>query len=77
MTNEKLKAVASWSGGKESVFACYNAISGGIEISHILNFISKEFKRVLISWYREYLNPETGCQYRNSSSPKGNDTRWL
>lgn len=36
------RVVASWSGGKESCFACYKAISDGFEVSHLLNFISKD-----------------------------------
>ncbi len=38
--------IASWSGGKDSCFACYKAIHDGYNISHLLNFISQEFKRV-------------------------------
>jgi len=38
--------IASWSGGKDSCFACYKAISDGMDISHLVNFISKEHKRV-------------------------------
>ncbi len=38
--------ISSWSGGKDSCFACYKAICEGYNISHLLNFISKEYKRV-------------------------------
>jgi len=38
--------LASWSGGKDSCFACYRALAQGYEISHLVNFISKEYKRV-------------------------------
>ena len=38
--------IGSWSGGKDSCFACYRAMSQGYDISHLLNFISKEYKRV-------------------------------
>jgi diphthine-ammonia ligase len=38
--------IASWSGGKDSCFALYEAIDKGYEISHLVNFISKEFHRV-------------------------------
>ncbi len=38
--------VASWSGGKDSCFACYEAVRQGYSISHLVNFISKEFRRV-------------------------------
>ena len=37
-----MKVVASWSGGKESCFACYKAMLDGFEVSHLLNFVSKE-----------------------------------
>lgn len=36
------RVVASWSGGKESCFACYKAILEGFEVSHLLNFISED-----------------------------------
>jgi len=36
------RVVASWSGGKESCFACYKAILEGFAVSHLLNFISKD-----------------------------------
>lgn len=35
------RVVASWSGGKESCFSCYKAMSAGFEVSHLLNFVSK------------------------------------
>lgn len=38
--------IASWSGGKDSCFALYEAMSRGYQISHLVNFISKEFHRV-------------------------------
>ena len=38
--------IASWSGGKDSCFACYEATRQGYEISHLVNFISQEFQRV-------------------------------
>ncbi len=38
--------ISSWSGGKDSCFACYKAISEGYDVSLLLNFISKEYKRV-------------------------------
>ena len=37
-----MRVVASWSGGKESCFACYKAMLNGFEVSHLLNFVSKE-----------------------------------
>lgn len=41
----KTKAISSWSGGKDSCLACYKAMKGGYEIKHLLNFISREYKR--------------------------------
>ena len=38
--------ISSWSGGKDSCFACYRAMCGGYDISYLVNFISKEYKRV-------------------------------
>lgn len=38
--------ILSWSGGKDSCFACYKAMLGGYDISYIVNFISDEYKRV-------------------------------
>jgi uncharacterized protein (TIGR00290 family) len=38
--------IASWSGGKDSCFACYKAICNGYTVSYLMNFISKEYKRV-------------------------------
>ena len=37
-----MQVVVSWSGGKESCFACYEAILDGFEVSHLLNFVSKD-----------------------------------
>lgn len=36
--NKKGRVVVSWTGGKDSCLACYEAISEGFEVSHILNF---------------------------------------
>jgi len=41
-----MRGIASWSGGKDSCFACYEAILNGYDISYLVNFISKEYKRV-------------------------------
>lgn len=41
----KLKAVSSWSGGKDSCLACYKAMKDGYQIKYLLNFISREYKR--------------------------------
>jgi diphthine-ammonia ligase len=41
-----MKAICSWSGGKDSCLACYKAIQAGHEITHLVNFISQEYQRV-------------------------------
>jgi hypothetical protein len=38
--------IASWSGGKDSCFACYRAILEGYDVSHLVNFTSREHKKV-------------------------------
>jgi diphthine-ammonia ligase len=38
--------ISSWSGGKDSCLAAYLALGQGYNISHLVNFISQEFKRV-------------------------------
>ena len=38
--------IASWSGGKDGCFACYEAICKDYDISYLVNFISQEYKRV-------------------------------
>ena len=38
--------LASWSGGKDGCFACYEAIRQGYKVSHLVNFIAKESQRV-------------------------------
>jgi diphthine-ammonia ligase len=39
-------AISSWSGGKDSCFACYLARAQGCRITHLVNFISQEYRRV-------------------------------
>lgn len=41
-----LRALCSWSSGKDSCFACYKAISEGYKISYLINSISKDSDRV-------------------------------
>jgi len=41
----KQKAIASWSGGKDSCLALFKAIQQGYDIKLLLNFISRESKR--------------------------------
>ena len=38
--------LASWSGGKDSCFAVYRALAQGYRVSHLVNFLSKEYQRV-------------------------------
>ena len=38
--------IASWSGGKDGCLACYEAMRQGYKVSHLMNFISREFHRV-------------------------------
>jgi diphthine-ammonia ligase len=38
--------LASWSGGKDGCFACYLALAQGYKVSHLVNFISKQYQRV-------------------------------
>jgi diphthine-ammonia ligase len=37
-----MKIVASWSGGKESCFACYKAIQEGFDVSYLLTMMANE-----------------------------------
>jgi diphthine-ammonia ligase len=38
---------ASWSGGKDSCFACWKALSQGLEVKHLLNFINTDSTRAM------------------------------
>jgi len=38
--------LASWSGGKDSAFACYLALAQRYKISRLVNFISQQYQRV-------------------------------
>jgi len=40
-----MDVIASWSGGKDSCFACYKALRQGYRVKYLLNFISRESKR--------------------------------
>lgn len=50
-----MKVIASWSGGKDSCFACYKALAEGYEVSYLVNFISREFRRVSFHGTRAHL----------------------
>jgi uncharacterized protein (TIGR00290 family) len=41
----KVAAISSWSGGKDSCLACYKAMQSGYDVRYLLNFISRESKR--------------------------------
>lgn len=46
MFRNHTKAFVSWSGGKDSALACYNAMkNGGIEIAYLLNMLSEDGTR--------------------------------
>lgn len=38
---------ASWSGGKDSCFACWKAMSQGLKVSYLLNFINEDSTKAL------------------------------
>ena len=38
---------ASWSGGKDSCFACWRAVSQGLKVSYLLNFVNKDSTRAM------------------------------
>ncbi len=39
-------AVASWSGGKDSCFACYKAMLSGLKVSYLLNLVLKDGRSI-------------------------------
>lgn len=41
-----MKAIVSWSGGKDSTLACYKATQQGYTISYLANTISADYRRV-------------------------------
>lgn len=40
-----MKVISSWSGGKDSRLACYQAMNQGHKVEYLLNFLSEEYKR--------------------------------
>ena len=42
-----MNVACSWSGGKDSSFACYKAIIQGFKVSYLINTVSQEYDRVL------------------------------
>lgn len=42
---DRITAISSWSGGKDSCLACYKAMQQGYKIKYLLNFISRESRR--------------------------------
>jgi diphthine-ammonia ligase len=39
----RMRVAVNWSGGKDSVLACYNAVTQGYEISTLINFVFTDF----------------------------------
>lgn len=50
-----MKVAVSWSGGKESCFACYKAISEGLEVLYLVNMITTDAKRSMTHGIRSEL----------------------
>ncbi len=50
-----MKAIASWSGGKDSCLACYKALKAGHEIASLLSIMSPEHKRSHVHGIKEEL----------------------
>jgi uncharacterized protein (TIGR00290 family) len=42
----RARTIVSWSGGKDSCFACYLALAQGYKVTHLVNLIYREFRRV-------------------------------
>ncbi len=60
-----MKVIASWSGGKDSCFACYRAVTQGHQVTHLVNFISRGVQAGLLPWDQGLpgLLSGKGCQY--------------
>lgn len=41
----RIAAISSWSGGKDSCLACYKAMKEGYQVKYLLNFVSREYRR--------------------------------
>lgn len=52
---EKKKVFSLWRGGKNSSLACYKAMKGGFEVSHLLNLLSVDGKRERAHGTRPFL----------------------
>ena len=50
-----MKLIASWSGGKEGCFAVYKAIGQGNDVTRLVNFISRDYRRVSFHGTRAHL----------------------
>ena len=50
-----MQVAASWSGGKDSCLACHKAVTQGYEVTHLVNFISRQFRRVSSHGVRAHL----------------------
>src|SRR3989338_5130934 len=49
------KTFSSWSGGKDSAFACYKALGQGLEVVCLLNAVRKRYGRVAFHGVRREL----------------------
>lgn len=49
------KSFSSWSGGKDSAFACYKALNQGLDVACLLNAIRKRYGRVAFHGVRREL----------------------
>ncbi len=47
LVSNMLPVAVSWSGGKDSCLACYQAMADGFRVSHLLNFITKDGTRIM------------------------------
>jgi uncharacterized protein (TIGR00290 family) len=56
-----LKVVASWSGGKDSCFACYKAIKQGLDVSHVLTFMANSRRSNFHALSADVLDAQSDC----------------
>lgn len=50
-----MKVACLWSGGKDSCLACWKAIAGGLDVRHLVNFVSAESGRASFHGVRREL----------------------
>lgn len=70
----RMKVISLWSGGKDSCFACYKAVSQGYQVCALFNFIDHIRKRSLSHWLPSELVLEqaklTGIEILQKAMPK-------